>query len=106
MKALEPGRWASRLAIFVASLVTAQSANSAQPAELVVRRANVLTMDTNQPRAQGFAITDGKFVAVGSDESLRPFIDANTRVLDVAGKTVVPGFIDAHAHPRPEYPED
>ena len=34
---------------------------------------------------------------------MQPFIDANTRVFDLAGKTVVPGFIDAHAHPAPEY---
>src|SRR5688572_21055373 len=81
-------------------------AMGAQPAQLVVRGANVLTVDTNKPRAQAFAIADGKFVAVGSDESMRPFIDAKTRVLDLAGKTVVPGFIDAHAHPGPEYPED
>src|SRR6185503_14302735 len=37
---------------------------------------------------------------------VREFINANTRVLDLAGKTGVPGFIDAHAHPGPEYPED
>src|SRR5687768_7949877 len=78
----------------------------AAPAELVVRRANIITMDTNQPRAQAFAVTDGKFVAVDSDESMKPFIGAKTRVLDMTGKTIVPGFIDAHAHPGTEYPED
>jgi predicted amidohydrolase YtcJ len=78
----------------------------AQPAELVVRRANVITVDANRPRAQAFAVIDGSFVVVGSDESVQAFIGARTRVLDLAGKTVVPGFIDAHAHPGPEYPED
>ena len=78
----------------------------AAPAELVVRRANVLTVDTNRPRAQAFAVADGKFVAVGSNEAMKPFIGPNTRVLDLVGKTVVPGFIDAHAHPGPEYSED
>src|SRR5687768_9112000 len=78
----------------------------AAPAELVVRDANVITVDTDQPFARAFAIQNGKFVAVGSDESIQPFIGANTRVFDLMGKTVVPGFIDAHAHPGPEYPED
>src|SRR5215813_11609547 len=64
----------------------AASVALAAPAEWVVRRAKVITMDTNQPRAQAFAVSDGKFVAVGSDESMRPFIGANTRVLELAGK--------------------
>ena len=78
----------------------------AAPAELVVRRANIITVDTNRPRAQALAVADGRFIAVGSDESVRSFIGGNTRLLDLAGKTIVPGFIDAHAHPGPEYPED
>jgi predicted amidohydrolase YtcJ len=93
------------LLVCIASIACGAVALAA-PADLVVRRANVITVDTNQPRAQAFAVADGKFVAVGSDESMKPFIGANTRVLDLAGKTVVPGFIDAHAHPGPEFPED
>jgi predicted amidohydrolase YtcJ len=92
-------------AILILNLTAACAVLSA-PAELVVRRANVITVDTNQPRAQAFAVVNGKFVAVGRDEAIQPFIGVNTRVLDLAGKTVVPGFIDAHAHPGPEYPED
>jgi len=76
------------------------------PAELVVRHANVITVDTNQPRAEAFAVAAGKFVMVGSDRAVADFIGPNTKVLDLTGKTVVPGFIDAHAHPNPEYPED
>lgn len=79
---------------------------AAAPAEMVVRKANVITVDTNQPRAQAFAVADGKFLFVGNDDAVERFIGPETRVLDLAGKTVVPGFIDAHAHPGPEYPED
>lgn len=82
------------------------SAASAAPAELVVRHANVITVDTNRPRAEAFAVAQGKFVMVGSDRSLAEFIGPATKVLDLRGKTVVPGFIDAHAHPGPQYPED
>ena len=76
------------------------------PAEIVVRKANVITVDENQPRAQAFAIADGRFVFVGAEGAVERFVGPHTRVLDLAGKTVVPGFIDAHAHPGPEYPED
>lgn len=78
----------------------------AAPAELVVRSANVITVNTNQVRAQAFAVLAGRFVAVGSDQTMQSWIGPATRVLDLSGKTVVPGFIDAHAHPGPEYPED
>lgn len=76
------------------------------PADLVVRRANVFTSDTNQPHAQGFAVTNGRFVSVDSDEAIAAWVGSKTVVLELAGKTVVPGFIDAHLHPQPIYPED
>lgn len=79
---------------------------AAEPADLVIRQANVLTVDAQQPKAAAFAVREGKFVAVGSEEMLKPFVGPNTKVLDLSGKTVVPGFIDAHAHPGPIYPED
>ena len=79
---------------------------AAEPAELVVRHANVITVDTNMPRAEAFAVSGGKFVVVGSNAEVEKFIGPKTAVLDLAGKTVAPGFIDAHAHPNPEYPED
>src|SRR4026209_745005 len=86
-------RWRGFLVAMVAvSLPTALRAANVQPADLVVRGANVITVDKNQPLAQAFPIADGNFVAVGNDESVRPFIGANTRALDLAGKSVVPGF--------------
>jgi hypothetical protein len=106
MKGLEGLGHVLQMAILVAGVATGQAANAAPFAELVVRGANVLTMDMEQPRAQAFAIADGKFLAAGSNESVGRFINARTRVLDLTGKTVVPGFIDAHAHPGPEYPEE
>src|SRR6185295_183727 len=78
----------------------------AEPANLVVRHANVITVDINQPRAESFAVMAGKFVAVGGDEKIAPLIGPHTKVLDLKGKTVVPGFIDAHLHPRAIYPAD
>ena len=67
-------------------------------AEIVIRNANIITMDPRQPRAQALAIQQGKFVAVGSDDDMTTLAGPGTRVLDLRGKTVLPGFIDAHIH--------
>lgn len=96
----------TRLFASLGLLLTLAGPVAAAPAETVVRKANVITVDTNQPRAQAFAVADGKFVFVGNEDAVERFIGPKTRVLDLTSKTVVPGFIDAHAHPGPEYPED
>jgi hypothetical protein len=77
-----------------------------EPADLVVRSANVITVDPAHPRAQAFAVRAGAFTAVGDNAAMAGFIGPATVVLDLAGKTITPGFIDAHAHPGPLYPED
>ena len=81
-------------------------AGAAEQAEFVIRRAEILTLDATQPKAEAFAVAGGKFVAVGSDDAVQPFIGPDTKVLDLTGKTVVPGFIDAHLHPQAIYPDD
>jgi predicted amidohydrolase YtcJ len=78
----------------------------AAPTDLIVLNANVITMDAKLPTAEAFAVRAGKFASVGSNADVKPLAGAQTRVLDLSGKTVVPGFIDAHAHPRPIYDED
>jgi predicted amidohydrolase YtcJ len=92
--------------VLLAAQFHAAFATAAEPADLVIRQANVLTVDAKQPKAAAFAVRGGKFIAVGSDETLKPLVGPNTKVLDLHGKTIVPGFIDAHLHPSPIYPED
>ncbi|MBA2623943.1 MAG: amidohydrolase [Chthoniobacterales bacterium] len=67
--------------------------------EILLYNANVLTVDERRPRAQAVAIADGRFLAVGSNERVRGLATVRTRKIDLAGRTVVPGFIDAHSHP-------
>lgn len=87
-------------------IVLAPSTFAASPAELVARGAHVITVDPDRPRAEAFAVACGKFLAVGSDAEMASFIGPATRILNLAGKTVLPGFNDAHLHPVPTYPED
>jgi hypothetical protein len=70
----------------------------AQPADLVLRGGRVITVDTNEYVAQAVAIRDGRFVGVGDDEAIIGHIGPNTQVIELAGRTVVPGLIDSHLH--------
>jgi predicted amidohydrolase YtcJ len=66
---------------------------------MVVVNARVWTIDTAMPRAEAFAVQHGRFTAVGRNDDVRPLAGPGTRVLDAAGMTVTPGFIDTHSHP-------
>lgn len=61
--------------------------------------ANVLTVDEQHPHAQAIAIARDRFFAVGTNDEIRGLATARTRKINLEGKTVVPGFIDAHSHP-------
>ncbi len=67
-------------------------------AELVVRNARVHTVDDRLPAAQAFAISGGRFLAVGSNDDAMAVAGKGTQIIDAKGLTVVPGFIDCHNH--------
>ncbi|MBV8082282.1 MAG: amidohydrolase [Candidatus Eremiobacteraeota bacterium] len=81
-------------------------ANSADSADIVVRNANVVTVDPARPNAQAFAIRGGRFIAVGSNTDIVALRGGSTEVVDAGGKTVVPGFNDVHVHPRTIFARD
>jgi predicted amidohydrolase YtcJ len=66
--------------------------------DLVMLGGQVLTMDTARPRAEALAIRDGTIAAVGKTSEIRALIGPGTTVLDLAGRCVIPGFIDPHTH--------
>jgi predicted amidohydrolase YtcJ len=68
------------------------------PAELVVRNAIVHTMVPGAAPAGAFAVSGGRLVAVGDDETVGKLIGSGTRVVDLDGAPVVPGLVDAHNH--------
>ena len=78
---------------------SAQPIVSAGEPDLIVVNARVLTSDTATPRAEAFAVKNGRFVAVGSTSDVRNLATARTPVIDAQRMTVTPGFIDAHSHP-------
>ncbi|MCG6885668.1 MAG: amidohydrolase [Proteobacteria bacterium] len=68
-------------------------------ADLMIKSARVYTMDGTRPLAEAIAVMGNRIIAVGSNEDLKSLAGPNTRVIDGAGTTVTPGFIDAHSHP-------
>ena len=75
----------------------AQQADLNSP-DLVLVGGRILTMDSRSSVAEALAVRDGRILAVGSDAAVRPMAGPQTRIIDLAGKTVVPGLIDTHAH--------
>lgn len=65
--------------------------------DTIITNANVYTVDANFSNAEAFAIKDGKFVVVGKAADIKNKYKAKA-LIDVAGQTVLPGFIDAHCH--------
>src|SRR5262245_41223505 len=70
------------------------------PADLVLVGGSVLTMDPATPRASAIAVTDGRITAIGDDRSIDGLRGPRTRRIDLRGRTLLPGFIDAHVHPQ------
>ena len=68
-----------------------------RPASLAIRGANIITMDAQQPRADALVVRDGRILAVGTWEDVAPQAQG-IQVLNLIGKTVLPGLIDTHAH--------
>lgn len=68
-----------------------------QQADLIVTNANIYTVDNSFSKAEAFAVKDGKIIAVGTISEIDNTYKAND-TLNAEGKTIVPGFIDAHCH--------
>jgi hypothetical protein len=81
-------------------LVAATSAQAAQTRpDVILHGATINTVDAQQPRAEAVAIAGDRLLAVGSNDEVMNLATAGTKKIDLRGKTVVPGFIDAHTHP-------
>jgi len=67
-------------------------------ADVVYRNGFVYTVDSVLSHAQAIAVKDGKFIAVGSNDDIKAFTGKDTRTVDLKGKMVMPGLVDAHIH--------
>ncbi len=71
----------------------------AQAADTIYTGGDIVTVNDRQPAAEALAVKDGRILAVGARNMIeRDHKDASTRVVDLEGRTLLPGFIDAHSH--------
>lgn len=89
------GKIVSALAL---AILFSQQGMSEEPADLVLRGGKVVTLDENIPEAAAIAIHGDRIVAVGTDAEMQPRIGPTTQVIELAGRMVMPGFIEGHGH--------
>jgi len=70
-----------------------------EAADLLLLNGSVYTVNSAQPWAESVAIRAGIIIAVGSTEEMTAYRDASTKVVELAGKLLMPGINDAHVHP-------
>jgi len=85
-------------ALFAAALVCGSRAASAQSPDLVLLNGKVVTVDAQSSLQEAVAIRDGKILALGRSAEIRRLAGPTTRVVDLGGRTVIPGLIDSHLH--------
>jgi hypothetical protein len=67
-------------------------------ADVVYRNGFVYTVDGVRSRAEAFAVKDGKFIAVGSNDDMKAVTGTNTKTINLNGRMVMPGLVDTHIH--------
>ena len=93
------GLFGTAAAFAPVAALQAQSLTSPVTADLLIKSARVYTMEGARPLVEAVAIVGDRIIAVGTTQDLKSLEGPATRVIDGAGTTVTPGFIDAHSHP-------
>ena len=68
------------------------------PADLVIINSNVITVDKDFSIQEAIAVTNGMIDAVGTNGMIEPYIGPETMILDLKGKTILPGINESHMH--------
>ncbi len=93
------GRVGAFLSLFVLFILPPHVGAQSRPAaDLLIYNAKIWTVDKSQPTAQAVAVLGDRIVAVGSNQEVEVWHGTRTRIIDAAGKLLLPGFNDAHVH--------
>ncbi len=87
-----------RLSMSALCLAAPVAGAHAQSATLIIVNGHVVTVDSTKPEAQAVAVAGDRILAVGTNAEIRKLASKSTKVMDVGGKLVIPGFIDGHGH--------
>jgi hypothetical protein len=88
----------TRRAWLAGSLIAKRLWSGTLEADIILHSANIVTVDPANPRAHAIAIAGDRILAVGSDNDVLNLATTRTRKVNLTGRTVLPGFIDAHTH--------
>jgi predicted amidohydrolase YtcJ len=69
-------------------------------ADLILINGKIVTVDKNFSIAEAVAVSSGRILAVGSTNKIKKLTGDNTKVIDLGGRTVIPGLIESHVHPE------
>ncbi len=69
-----------------------------QTADLVLIGGKIITLDETKPTTEALAAYQGRILAIGRSEEIKPYISKSTQVIDLEGKTAIPGLIESHGH--------
>ena len=69
-----------------------------EPATTILRGGHIVTMEASQPSAQAVAIRGDRIVALGTNDEIEKYAGPNTNLIELAGQTAIPGFIEGHGH--------
>ncbi|HAG14903.1 MAG TPA: amidohydrolase [Bacteroidales bacterium] len=86
-----------KLIMFISLFGIISGCSTLEQVDLIVKNAKIYTVDAQFNLAESFAVKDGKFVAIGSNQEISSKYKSD-KTIDLVGKFVYPGFIDAHAH--------
>ncbi len=89
--------WAAALGVLVTGLASADP-SAAQSVDTILHNGKILTLDARSSIVEALALHDDKIVATGTSSDLLKRVDAQTRTIDLDGRTVIPGLIDSHIH--------
>lgn len=84
--------------MIISALVFFPPAAQVPPADLLFKNGNIYTVNDARPKAEAVAIQADRIVFVGSNGEAQKYVARNTRVIDLGGRTMVPGMTDAHHH--------
>jgi predicted amidohydrolase YtcJ len=83
----------------VALVIACRTPAPAKSADTIYQGGNIITVDDARPTAEAIAVADGRIVAIGASSEIdRAHRGSTTKVVDLAGKTLLPGFLDPHSH--------
>jgi hypothetical protein len=90
--------FAATAVLALAMLVASCGGSNELPADTVLRNGQVMTIDASNSVQQAVAVRDGKIVYVGTNAGATDWVGPNTKVIDLGGRMLMPGFVDAHLH--------